>query len=279
MEEVLAKMEAWAGRGHGRCGGDLKRIQEHILIESIAQRKRPLWKLFCFRPCRDISTAQPEEAAGPTYENLGSIYQRNGDKGGCKDEEETDSSASRRRRSFSSFAIERGFLKWVLGSNDKDRGLEREREPVHNGRKIEKKPEPAGIVQEANHAKTVNSNEVMEEAVSEGNEGLKENSIFSSQEPPSFRGSENQAVARRRKAKFRTASLEQSSMPSTPPESVHKSVGEVQYLTLTSLLPTSKTIHNPMNLPRVTSSKPTLAALLPLKLPKYPDYSTCRSMN
>ena len=174
------------------------------------------WPLFCFRPCLSSSPPsgreiQQEKAAGPTCEIVGSIYD---DKGGCKDEEETDSSANRSRKSFSIFAIERGFLKWVLGSNDKERYSDREREPVHNGRKnvsdlpkMEKEPEAANVVQEAKHAMTVNSkvmaeekitrgrnpgegpvdNEVMEEAASNGKENIKEDNILYFQESPSFR--------------------------------------------------------------------------------------------
>ncbi|KAJ6424152.1 hypothetical protein OIU84_025019 [Salix udensis] len=117
---------------------------------------------------------------------LGSIYD---DKGGCKDEEETKSSANRSRKSFSIFAIERGFLKWVLGSNDKERYSNREREPVHNGRKnvsdlpkMEKEPEAASAVQEAKHLMTV-----MDEAAGNGKENVKEDNILYFQEPPSFR--------------------------------------------------------------------------------------------
>lgn len=175
------------------------------------------WSLFCFRPCSSSSPPtgreiQQEEAAGPTCtcENVGSIYD---DKGGCKDEE-TNSSASRSRKIFSSFAFERGFLKWVLRSNDKDRGLYRERETVHKGRKdvsdspkMEREPEAANVVQEAIHVKTVNSkvmaeekiirgrspskgagdNEAMEGAASNGKENVKEDNILYFQEPPSFR--------------------------------------------------------------------------------------------
>uniref|UniRef100_A0A6N2MDK3 Uncharacterized protein n=1 Tax=Salix viminalis TaxID=40686 RepID=A0A6N2MDK3_SALVM len=176
-----------------------------------------MWPLFCFRPCSSSSPAtgreiQQEKAAGPTCENVGSIYDG---KGGCKDEEETKSSANRSRKSFSIFAIERGFLKWVLGSNDKERCSDREREPVHNGRKnvsdlpkMEKEPEAASAVQQAKHLMTVNSkvtaeekiitgrnpgqgpvddDQVMDEAAGNGKENVKEDNILYFQEPPSFR--------------------------------------------------------------------------------------------
>ncbi|KAJ6302290.1 hypothetical protein OIU77_016387 [Salix suchowensis] len=141
------------------------------------------WPLFCFRPCSSSSPAtgreiQHEKAAGPACENVGSIYD---DKGGCKDEEETKSSANRSRKSFSIFAIERGFLKW--------------------------EPEAASAVQEAKHLMTVNSkvtaeekiirggnpgegpvdDEVMDEAAGNGKENVKEDNILYCQEPPSFR--------------------------------------------------------------------------------------------
>ncbi|KAG6789930.1 hypothetical protein POTOM_006067 [Populus tomentosa] len=173
------------------------------------------WPLFCFRRCSSSSPPtgreiQQEEAAGPTCENVGSICD---DKGGCKNEE-ANSPASRSRKSFTSFAFERGFLKWVLRSNDKDRGLYRERETVRKGRKdfsdspkMEREPEAANVVQEAKHVKTVNSkvmaeekiirgrnsskgagdNEAMEGAAGNGKENVKEDNILYFQEPPSFR--------------------------------------------------------------------------------------------
>jgi hypothetical protein len=116
---------------------------------------------------RDISKLQPEEATGLRFENVGSICQSIHDKSGCKNEEETGSSASRDRKSFS-FITERGFLKRVLGSNDKDRSLESERASIHNVRKSvlnsqemeyetsfkEPEPEP-DIDQEAKYVKKV----------------------------------------------------------------------------------------------------------------------------
>ncbi|KAL3567761.1 hypothetical protein D5086_030412 [Populus alba] len=114
---------------------------------------------------RDISKLQQEEAAGLRFENVGSICQSIDDKNGCKNEEEAGSSASRGRKGFS-FITERGFLKRVLGSNDKDRSLESEREPIHNVRKSVsnsqemeyetscKEPEP-DIDQEAKYVKKV----------------------------------------------------------------------------------------------------------------------------
>lgn len=103
--------------------------------------------LFYFKPCtcsssmdRDISKLQLEEAAALRFENVGSICQSIHDKSGCKNKEETGSSASRCRKSFS-FITERGFLKRVLGSNDKDRSLESERESIHNVRKSVSNPQ------------------------------------------------------------------------------------------------------------------------------------------
>ncbi|KAG6741588.1 hypothetical protein POTOM_054857 [Populus tomentosa] len=166
---------------------------------------------------RDISKLQPGEAAGLRFENVGSICQSIDDKSGCKNEEETGSSASRGQKSFS-FITERGFLKRVLGSNDKDRSLESETEPIHNVRKIVsnsqemeyetsfKEPGP-DIDQEAN-VKAVAledtaeediiternpseeapvDTEVMEEAVSNEKEGAREDSMPCFQESPSFR--------------------------------------------------------------------------------------------
>ncbi|KAJ6420881.1 hypothetical protein OIU84_028290 [Salix udensis] len=141
---------------------------------------------------REISKPQPEEAAGVNFENVGSICQSIDDKSGCKDEEESGSSASRGRKSFS-FITGRVFLKrkWNVKnlSEKPEPDIDQEAEYVN---KEYQDMEEEGILMEIIADRNPSEeaavdDEVMGEAVRNEKEGAREDSMLYLLESPSFR--------------------------------------------------------------------------------------------